>query len=112
MNRIYRLIFPLCLLLVVHTLSYAQEEHSQARGELLYSTHCNACHTSKVHWREQKLVTDWNSLVTQVRRWQYVTGLSWSEEEITDVAYYLNAIYYGFINTAQDKNLIQLMQKD
>lgn len=112
MNRVCRLIFSMFLLLGMHTLAYANEKQSEARGELLYSTHCTACHTSQVHWREQKLVTDWNSLVEQVRRWQYATGLSWSEEEIADVSYYLNAVYYGFINTARDKNPIQLLKKD
>lgn len=112
MNIFFQLICVLCVLLGVHTLAYAQEKHSETRGELLYSTHCNACHTSKIHWREHKLVTDWNSLVAQVRRWQYVTGLSWSEEEIIDVAHYLNAAYYGFKNTAQDKKPIRLLQKD
>lgn len=28
------------------------------RGELLYATHCIACHSDKVHWRDKKLVTD------------------------------------------------------
>ena len=111
MSRIYRLIFTLFLLLGVHTLAYASEKQSEARAELLYATHCTACHTSQVHWREQKLVTDWNSLVTQVRRWQLVSGLRWSEEEITDVAHYLNVTFYEYKNTEQGENSIHLMKK-
>lgn len=111
MNRIYRLIFSMFLLLGMHPLAYANETQSEARGELLYSTHCNACHTSQVHWREQKLVTDWNSLVAQVRRWQLVSGLRWSEEEVTDVAHYLNATFYEYKNTEQGKNPIHLMKE-
>jgi len=96
MKKLHQKYFAMFLLLVVHTLVYAQEKQSDSRGELLYSTHCNTCHTSQVHWREQKLVTDWNSLVNQVRRWQSISGLSWREEEISAVAHYLDAVYYQF----------------
>lgn len=68
----------------------------EPRGKLLYGTHCKACHTAEIHWREQNLATDWNSLVAQVRRWQASIGLGWSDEEIADVASYLNALHYGF----------------
>lgn len=112
MSRIYRLIFTLFLLLGVHTLAYASEKQSEARAELLYATHCTACHTSQVHWREQKLVSDWSSLVTQVRRWQSISGLNWSESEIADVAYYLNAVYYKFKNTVPGKNAKQILLQD
>ena len=67
-----------------------------ARGELLYSTHCIACHSREVHWRQKKLATDWASLDAQVRRWAGNAGLGWSDEEVADVARYLNAVHYGF----------------
>lgn len=76
--------------------AHAQLNCGELRGELLYTTHCNACHTYEVHWRKQKLATDWSSLVTQVRRWQASVGLNWSDEEISDVASYLNRVHYGF----------------
>ena len=69
---------------------------------MLYATHCNACHIAEIHWREQKLATGWRSLKAQVRRWQASIGLGWSEEEITDVARYLNATYYGFPDTDRE----------
>ena len=94
--------FALCLLWGMGTVAHAQPEHGESRGELLYATHCSACHTSKIHWREQQLATDWNSLKAQVRRWQSSIELGWSEEEITDVTNYLNAIHYGFPVTEQE----------
>lgn len=63
-------------------------------GQLLYSTHCNACHTERMHWREKRLVSDWTSLRSQVRRWQEFAGLGWRNEEIDAVARYLNGLYY------------------
>jgi mono/diheme cytochrome c family protein len=67
-----------------------------SRGELLYTTHCIACHTTQVHWRDKKIATDWASLKMQVGRWQTNAGLGWSDEEIADVTRYLNTRYYHF----------------
>jgi len=69
---------------------------SPSRGELLYATHCTACHTTEIHWRQKKLATDWASLKQQVRRWAGNAGLGWSDDEIVEVARYLNAVYYRF----------------
>lgn len=96
MLRLKKPACALCLLCAVHTSAQAQMKEGETRGELLYSTHCNACHTSKVHWREKKLVTDQRSLKAQVRRWQANAELGWSEEEISDVSRYLNTGYYHF----------------
>lgn len=101
MSGAIKSVFVLCLLCGAHSSALAQTKHSEARGELLYAAHCIACHASEVHWREQKLATGWNSLKAQVRRWQASIGLIWSEEEITDVARYLNAVYYDFSDTDQ-----------
>ena len=78
----------------------------ETRGALLYSTHCNACHTSKIHWREQRLATDIESLKFQVRRWQASIELGWTEDEIADVVRYLNAAFYGFPD-AGEKGLLE-----
>ena len=101
------LIFAACLALWgVCTLAHAQPEQGETRGELLYSTHCSSCHTSVVHWREKTLATDWRSLKAQVRRWQGNIGLGWSEDEITDVARYLNIAFYHFPATDK-KDLVE-----
>ena len=65
-------------------------------GALLYSTHCVACHTAQVHWRDGKRVTNWTSLQAEVRRWQDSIGLRWSDDDIAAVARHLNALYYHF----------------
>lgn len=66
------------------------------RGELLYTTHCIACHNSQMHWRDQRLATDWASLRAQVRRWQGVANLGWSDDDIRDVARHLNERIYRY----------------
>lgn len=67
-----------------------------ARGELLYATHCIACHSDKIHWRDTKLVTNWNGLQSEIGRWQAIEGLRWNRDDIADVARYLNVIYYRY----------------
>ncbi len=61
-----------------------------SRGALLYDTHCIACHTTQVHWRERKLVSDWASLAAETQRWQRNLGLRWSDEEVEEVVRHLN----------------------
>ena len=73
-----------------------QPTRDASRGELLYTTHCIACHTTQVHWREKKLATDWRSLQSEVRRWQGASGLGWSNQDIAEVARYLNALHYHY----------------
>ena len=96
---------PLLLLAVLQLA--ALPLHAQApalappgRGELLYTTHCIACHTTQVHWRDKRVVTDFASLVAQVGRWQKSTGLDWGSEEVLDVARYLNGTIYRFPDPA------------
>jgi len=89
------MLLPALLLLTALPLhAQAPKTSAPSRGELLYTTHCIACHTTQVHWRDRRLVTDFASLVAQVGRWQRNTGLDWSGEEILDVVRYLNATIY------------------
>ena len=64
------------------------------RGRLLYETHCIACHTTQAHWRDKHIVGSWADLVYQVTRMQNNAGQDWNSAEISDVAAYLNEIFY------------------
>lgn len=74
----------------------AQTVIDTSRGELLYSTHCIACHNAQVHWRDKKIVTNWITLKEEVGRWQRTAGLGWREDDVAVVAHYLNAQFYHF----------------
>ena len=95
MKRTYLLV-PL-LLLAFPSASPAQ---SPSRGELLYTTHCVACHTKEVHWRARRLATDWTTLADETRRWQRSLGLQWSDDEVDDVVRDLNTTIYRFPDQA------------
>ena len=79
--------------------AHAQTTPVPSRGELLYATHCIACHTSEMHWRNKRLAQDWDSLKAQVRLWQGNSGLRWDEGDIAEVAGYLNDTVYRYPRT-------------
>jgi mono/diheme cytochrome c family protein len=66
------------------------------RGKTLYETSCGACHKDSVHRRSSRKAKSFESIRAQVARWSWEVGGSWSEDEIDDVAYYLNQRYYRF----------------
>jgi mono/diheme cytochrome c family protein len=70
--------------------------HAQGRGESLYATHCGTCHTEQMHWRARGAVKDWTSLKDEVRKWQVVASLGWTEDDVVDVARYLNDTIYHY----------------
>lgn len=76
--------------------AFGQTKIEPTGAALMYDAYCTACHDAQVHWRDHKLVTDWPSLVAQVRRWQDTTGLQWNKQDIEAVARYLNTTYYHY----------------
>ena len=68
----------------------------ELEGKLLYETYCISCHTTQVHWRQNRLATDWITLKAQVDRWQLTIGQNWNFQQIDDVAKHLNALFYKF----------------
>ena len=93
MNPLSRTV-ELAVLATLCLAAHAQSGPPPTRGELLYTTHCVACHTTQVHWRDQNVATDWEHLKAEVRRWQHAAGLQWSEADVVEVARYLNDTIY------------------
>jgi mono/diheme cytochrome c family protein len=79
-------------------------------GALLYSTHCVACHTNQMHWRNNRQATDWASLKSQVRSWQGRANLQWTDADINEVARHLNETIYHYPLTADQVGLLGLRQ--
>ena len=83
----------------------AQTAPDPSRGALLYGTHCVECHNTQMHWRDNRVATDWGSLKAQVRRWQARERLGWSEADIVEVTRHLNDTIYRFEQTADKLGL-------
>lgn len=66
------------------------------RGALLYENQCIGCHTSVLHVREDRRSASYAAMRDTVRHWAQVQHLEWTEQEVDDVATFLEARYYHF----------------
>ena len=68
------------------------------RGQALYENHCRECHESWAHSRDGRHVTTLDGLRQRVAAWSIHSSLDWNQQEIDDVADYLNRQFYQFTN--------------
>jgi cytochrome c553 len=66
------------------------------RGKQLHDEHCTKCHDDSVYTRDNRFITDKQALAKHVNRCALNTGAQLFDEDIADVAEYLNATYYKF----------------
>lgn len=111
LNYKVRRLYALGVVALVVTMASTPAAYAQSRGELLYSTHCITCHTTSVHWRDKKLATTLSSLNFQVRRWQDISGLGWSESDIQDVTRYLNESIYRYSPMAESTAQLEAISR-
>ena len=66
------------------------------RGKLLYSARCVGCHDQSVHNRAARKALTIEGIRSQVRRWDAFLGGAWRDDEVSDVASYLNELFYQY----------------
>jgi hypothetical protein len=49
-----------------------------------------------MHWRDKRVAVDWPSLKIQVALWQGRALLGWGDEDVTEVARFLNDSIYRY----------------
>ncbi len=88
----------LTLLMVLPAAALAEDP---AAGRTLHEDNCVACHTSlmdgnpdEMYLRDNRFVQTYPSLVTQVRRCEVNLNLQWFDEDVDNVAAYLNEAFY------------------
>ena len=87
-------IFPTVLLTVSVTLPAGASDIEA--GKQLVDSHCYKCHGTEVYTRADRRVTSLPQLHSQVRRCELSLGLTWFDQDIENVADYLNKEYYRF----------------
>ena len=101
MNVFHRLLPAIvgCALIGISTSASADI----ARGEELHNKNCIACHASNfngdasmMYLRPDRKVKTYDGLLKQVTRCENMLGYTWFDDEIKDVADYLNQKYYKF----------------
>lgn len=68
------------------------------RGSILHDENCMRCHDTSVYTREGRMVESLVGLESQVRRCETNLELKWFDDDIRDVAFYLNHHFYQFQN--------------
>ncbi|MCU7959161.1 MAG: cytochrome c [gamma proteobacterium symbiont of Bathyaustriella thionipta] len=67
-----------------------------AKGKTLLEAHCFACHDTSVYSRADHRMQSLQSLNKQVNRCQLSQDLNWFDDDVANVADYLNRNYYHF----------------
>lgn len=67
-----------------------------AAGKELADENCYSCHGNDVYTRKDRMVKTRAGLTSQVRRCELSLGLKWFDEDVDDVAGYLNQQFYKF----------------
>jgi cytochrome c553 len=93
MKTFSRIGITVWLLSAAAAASAANPENGKA---LMAAANCTKCHDERVYTRADRRVTTLDGLTKQVRRCEQSLGLKWFDEEIDDVAAYLNQTYYHF----------------
>ena len=65
-------------------------------GQALYEARCDKCHDTSVHARNPRSAKSFDEIRGFVARWDKELGTAWTDEEINEVARYLNERYYKF----------------
>ena len=88
---------------LVLLLAQAAQAADEANGKALHDENCTSCHIqmtggdgSALYTRKDRKMKSMDSLKTQILRCASAKNLSWFDEEVNDVAAYLNATYYEF----------------
>ena len=82
--------------IVLSAYSAAAPAEEFSRGQALYENHCQSCHTDWAHTRSDRKVTSMSELHRRVAAWSIHAGLMWNDEDIGDVADYLERNFYRF----------------
>jgi mono/diheme cytochrome c family protein len=69
------------------------------RGQQLHAQHCTRCHNVSMYTRPERTTADYAALRERVQQCELAAELTWFEEDVDDVAAYLNEAFYRFADT-------------
>ena len=90
-NHSYALLFTVMFALPVSTMAA-----DISNGKSLQQENCMTCHDDGVYTRSDRRITTMEGLNKQVKRCELTLGLQWFDEDVNDVAGYLNESFYKF----------------
>lgn len=72
------------------------EPADPAAGKALHDANCTKCHNSSVYTRPDRRVKNLGALNNQVQRCEQMLKLQWFDDDIENVAAYLNQQFYKY----------------
>jgi hypothetical protein len=66
------------------------------KGKTLHDLHCTRCHDSTMYTRSQRTIENFTALRERVQQCELAAELMWFEEDVDDVAAWLNREFYHF----------------
>jgi len=91
----FRCIYMFLLLFLLSTIAFAASPDLSG-GKSLLKEHCYGCHGEEIYVRKKRIVTSYPKLVKRVRFCSLQRNLTWFDEDIDNVAAYLNQEFYHF----------------
>jgi len=96
----FRCNYMLLLLFLLYTTAIAASPDVTPpdlnKGKALLKEHCYSCHGNDVYIREKRIVTSYPKLIKRVRFCSLQRNLTWFDDDIENVATYLNTEFYHF----------------
>ena len=86
----------LVMMMTMLSLSAPVQAVDIENGKALHNENCLRCHDESKYTREKRLVNSFYELRTRIRDCELMAEAAWFDEEIDDVAAYLNQAYYHF----------------
>ena len=85
-----------CTLILTGLLSLSSNSPAAdiSHGKALQQKNYMACHDDGMYTRDELKVTSLDGLHKQVKRCELTLGLKWFEDDVNDVAGYLNESFY------------------
>ena len=65
-------------------------------GKSLHDENCLRCHDESKYTREDRMIKNFQQLHERIKQCELMAELTWFDEEIDDVAAYLNNQFYHF----------------
>ena len=66
------------------------------KGKKLHDGFCTKCHGTEVYTRKDRVINSRAALDKQVKRCQLNLGVQWFDEDVSNVADYLDQSFYRF----------------
>lgn len=93
-SKIFTILLSACFTCLVAQSSHARD--TVANGKKLYMQGCTGCHNTDIHTRPNKIIFSKQAIIKRVKFCDTMAGNKFNDEQISDIAEYLNQTFYKY----------------